>query len=261
MNEASAEDLPFKKTAFILLLGVAVALSSSGAIGQTVPNPLGYSNPATPQTNPASTHPFESEVTALEATLSQSPVAPGPIVFYGSSSIRRWKSLSQDFPDYSVLNCGFGGSRLADCAWYANRLVIPRKPSAVVIYAGDNDLAVGTDPEKAFQSFQQLFGIFRNYSPSMPIAFVSVKPSPARCMYLANIRRFNRLVEDYLQKKAETDYIDIFSDMLGPDQKPNPSLFVNDQIHLSPAGYQILRREIGDFLAEDCPKSKVKKPQ
>lgn len=95
----------------------------------------------------------------------------------------------------------------------------------------------------------------------MPIAFVSVKPSPARCMYLANIRRFNRLVEDYLQKKAETDYIDIFSDMLGPDQKPNPSLFVNDQIHLSPAGYQILRREIGDFLAEDCPKSKVKKPQ
>jgi lysophospholipase L1-like esterase len=268
MNLASAEDL--REIAFILLLGT-IALISRGAIGQTVASPSGNSappasilalpasTPATPQTSPASSHPFESEVTALEATLSQSPVAPGPIVFYGSSSIRRWKSLSQDFPDYSVLNCGFGGSRLADCALYAKRLVIPRKPSAVVIYAGDNDLAVGTDPDKAFQSFQQLFGIFRNYSPSMPIAFVSVKPSPARCRYLDNIRRFNRLVEDYLQKKAETDYIDVFSDMLGPDQKPIPSLFVNDQIHLSPAGYQILRKEIGEFLAEDCSKSKVKK--
>jgi lysophospholipase L1-like esterase len=255
------KDSRFKNFAFVLILGAAINLTSAGATGQTATTPTVNSAPATPQTSPASDHPFEPEVAALESTLSQSPVAPGPIVFYGSSSIRLWKSLSQDFPGYSVLNCGFGGSRLADCALYANRLVIPRKPSAVVIYAGDNDLAVGMAPEKAFQSFQQLFGIFRNYSPSMPIAFVSVKPSPARCMYLDNIRRFNRLVEDYLQKKAETDYIDIFSDMLGPDQKPIPSLFVNDQIHLSPAGYQILRREVGEFLAEDCPKSKNKKSQ
>jgi lysophospholipase L1-like esterase len=261
MNVASVKDFRFKETVFILLVGVAIGLNSVGALAQVAASPTVTATPTTLRTSLASGNPFDSEVAALETTLSQSPVVPGPIVFYGSSSIRLWKSLPQDFPGYSVLNCGFGGSRLADCAWYANRLVIPRKPSAIVIYAGDNDLAVGTAPEKAFQSFQQLFGIFRNYSPSMPIAFISVKPSPARCMYLDNIRRFNRLVEDYLQKRPETDYIDIFSDMLDRDQKPIPSLFVNDQIHLSPAGYQILRREIGEFLAEDCPKSKSKKSQ
>jgi lysophospholipase L1-like esterase len=260
MNMASVKGFRFK-IAFALFLGAAIDLIAGSANCQMPAAPTVTLAQASPQASPTSGRSFESEVAALETTLSQSPVAPGPIVFYGSSSIRLWKSLSQDFPGYSVLNCGFGGSRLADCARYANRLVIPRKPSAVVIYAGDNDLAVGTDPEKAFQSFQQLFGIFRNYSPSMPIAFVSVKPSPARCMYLDNIRRFNRLVEEYLHKKTEADYIDIFSDMLGPDQKPIPSLFVNDQIHLSPAGYQILRREIGEFLAEDCPQNKSKKSQ
>src|ERR1700693_1970607 len=98
-------------------------------------------------------NPFESEVTALEAKLSQSPISSSPIVFYGSSSIRLWKSLQQDFSGYAVLNCGFGGSRLTDCVRYASRLVLRRKPSAIVIYAGDHDLASGAPPEAGLQCF------------------------------------------------------------------------------------------------------------
>jgi lysophospholipase L1-like esterase len=202
-------------------------------------------------------NPFESEVSALEARLSQSPISSSPVVFYGSSSIRLWKSLQQDFSGYAVLNCGFGGSRLSDCVRYANRLVLPRKPAAIVIYAGDNDLAGGTPPEKVFQSFSQLFTIFRTYSPSIPIAFVSVKVSPARLMFLENILKFNRLVEDFLKTQPETEYIDVCSDMLGQDRKPIQALFVSDQIHLSPAGYQILRKEIGEFLSQDCPRARA----
>lgn len=170
--------------------------------------------------SPLRTNPFESEVTSLEARLLQTPVASSPIVFYGSSSIRLWKSLQQDFSGYAVLNIGFGGSRLADCVHYANSLVLPRKPAAIVIYAGDNDLAVGTPPETVFSSFQKLFGIFRGYSPSVPIAFVSVKPSPARLIFLPNILKFNQLVRDFLKTQPETDYIDVFDDMLGQDHKP-----------------------------------------
>jgi lysophospholipase L1-like esterase len=214
---------------------------------------------AAPNAPPA--NPFESEVNALEARLSQLPISSSPVVFYGSSSIRLWKSLQQDFSGYAVLNCGFGGSRLTDCVRYANRIVLPRKPSAIVIYAGDNDLAIGTPPERVFQSFKQLFAIFRTYSPSIPIAFVSVKPSPARLMFLENILRFNRLVEDFLKAQSQTEYIDVCSDMLGQDRKPIQALFVSDQIHLSPAGYQILRKEIGEFLSQDCPRSRALRSQ
>ena len=155
--------LRFSRASLVVAVTVAVQLTSAGALAQVVLSPAVSAPPTALQATPAPANPFETEVSALETKLSLSPATPGPIVFYGSSSIRLWKSLAQDFPDYSVLNCGFGGSRLADCARYANRLVLPRKPSAVVIYAGDNDLALGTAPEKAFQSFQQLFGIFRNY--------------------------------------------------------------------------------------------------
>jgi lysophospholipase L1-like esterase len=221
------------------------------------PSPIVASTPAIASANnpPTGANPFETEVTALEARLSQLPIMSGPIVFYGSSSIRLWKSLQQDFSGYAVINCGFGGSRLTDCVRYANRLVIPRKPRAIVIYAGDNDLAAGAPPEKVFDSFKQLFAIFRSYSPSIPIAFVSVKPSPARMMFFQNILRFNHLVEDFLKTQPDTEYVDVCSGMLGLDRKPIASLFRSDRIHLSPAGYEILRKEIGEFLSQDCPRS------
>jgi lysophospholipase L1-like esterase len=85
------------------------------------------------------------------------------------------------------------------------------------------------------------------------IAYVSVKPSPARIRYIDNILilRFNQMVQAFLQNQPATKYIDIYRAMLGPDQKPNPALFVQDQIHLSGLGYQMLRRDVSSFLSSE----------
>ena len=73
--------------------------------------------------------PFEQEVTSLENRRIE--FFQPPIIFYGSSSISRWKTLSEDFFGYPVVNCGFGGSRLSDCLRYVSRLVLRLKPAAV----------------------------------------------------------------------------------------------------------------------------------
>ena len=147
--------------------------------------------------SPVPANPSRSRVRpSLEAKLLQSPMASTDRLFRQFfRSPDSGNPYDGFFPDTQLSNCGFGGSRLTDSRLDANRLVLPRKPSAIVIYAGDNDLAGGAPPEKVFKSFQQLFAIFRGYSPSIPIAFVSVKPSPARVMFLDNILNFNRLVE------------------------------------------------------------------
>jgi lysophospholipase L1-like esterase len=192
---------------------------------------------------------FEQEVTSLENRRIQ--FSESPIIFYGSSSIRRWKTLSQDFVGYPVVNCGFGGSRLSDCLRYVSRLVLRLKPAAVVLYAGDNDLAQGALPDQAFASFRDLYAALRGYSEQMPIAYISVKPCPARIRYIDNILRFNQMVQAFLQTQPATKYIDIYTAMLGPDHKPNPALFVQDQIHLSDLGYQMLRRDVSSFLTSE----------
>jgi lysophospholipase L1-like esterase len=193
--------------------------------------------------------PFEQEVRSLENRRIE--FSQRPIVFYGSSSIRLWKTLNQDFIGYPVVNCGFGGSRLTDCLRYVSRLVLRLKPVAVVLYAGDNDLAQGASPDQAFASFRDLYRALRSYSEQMPIGYISVKPSPARIRYLDNILRFNQMVKAFLQKQPATKYIDIYTAMLGPDQRPNPALFVQDQIHLSGLGYQMLRRDVSTFLSSE----------
>ncbi|MBV9489541.1 MAG: hypothetical protein JO069_07440 [Verrucomicrobia bacterium] len=209
--------------------------------------------PASPGTTPpvvstgGAGGPFEQEVRLLESR----PIdfSQRPIVFYGSSSIRLWKSLRQDFMGYPVVNCGFGGSRLSDCVRYVSRLVLRLRPAAVVLYAGDNDLAQGTPPDQAFVSFRELYSALRGYSLQMPIAYISVKPAPARIRNLDNILCFNQLVKAFLQSQPAAKYIDVCTAMLGPDRKPNPALFVQDQIHLSNLGYQILRQDVWSFLS------------
>jgi lysophospholipase L1-like esterase len=226
------------------VVAVAICANVLTAYGQVVPD--GAPPAATP---PPGFSPFEQEITALETRPIE--LSQRPIVFYGSSSIRLWKSLTQDFVGYPVVNCGFGGSRLSDCVRYVSRVVLHLKPAAVVLYAGDNDLAQGVLPEQVFASFRELYRALRSYSEQMPIAYISVKPSPARLRNLDNILRFNRMVQIFLQNQPEAKYIDICTAMLGPDRKPNPALFVQDQIHLSTAGYQILRRDVSAFLATE----------
>src|SRR5579862_5101331 len=93
---------------------------------------------------------FESELCAFEMLNAAAP--RNSVVFYGSSSIRLWSTLEGDFPLYSVLNRGFGGSTLAECAVVFDRIVAPCSPGTLIVYAGDNDLDQGHLPEMVLGS-------------------------------------------------------------------------------------------------------------
>ena len=53
--------------------------------------------------------------------------------------------------------------------------------------------------------------------PGLPIAFISVKPSPARFWNIANIRRANSLIQAAISRYPGAGYIDVFSPMLSPE--------------------------------------------
>ena len=66
---------------------------------------------------------WEKDIAAFEAQDQKSPPPKDGIVFVGSSSIRLWTTLADDFPGVPVLNRGFGGSRIAHSTRYADRIV------------------------------------------------------------------------------------------------------------------------------------------
>src|SRR5258706_4194626 len=104
---------------------------------------------------------WEFQFASYERADRAHPPKPGCIVFTGSSSIRYWRTLSDDMKPLDAINRGFGGSQIAQVNQYAARIVIPYRPRAVVLYAGDNDLSGpwSKSPETVQADFARFVGI------------------------------------------------------------------------------------------------------
>jgi len=164
---------------------------------------------------------------------------PGGVLFVGSSSIRLWDSLQSQFKDVRVVQRGFGGSRLFDCAEHVQALVVPYKPRLVVLYAGDNDLVEGRTPHDVLASLRAFVEGVRSALPGTRIAYMSIKPSPLRAALLPLVREANGLARAYLSSDPELTYVDVFTEMLDPEGQPRRELFQPDALHLNARGYLI----------------------
>lgn len=186
---------------------------------------------------------------AFDAADAAHPPSTGGVLFVGSSSIRLWDDLEQQFgPERPVVKRGFGGSRMFDCAQYAARLVLPYKPRLVVVYAGDNDLAEGRSPQDVLQNFSRFVETVRAQLPQTRIAYLSIKPSPLRATLMPSIRETNALIRAYAQATPNLDFIDIYSRMLDEQGRPRADLFRDDRLHLNPQGYALWKSVIAEHL-------------
>jgi lysophospholipase L1-like esterase len=195
--------------------------------------------------------PFESELCAFDGAHAPQNAA----VFYGSSSIRLWDNLAQCFPGITVVNRGFGGSTLAECIDLLPRLIFPLAPASLLLYAADNDLDQGASPEHAEYLFHQFMARLRERFPALPVAFVSVKPSPSRFWNIGNIRRANSLIQRAVTKYAAASYLDVFSLMLSPGGGSRPDLFTEDGLHMNGNGYALWTTQIRGWLDSLPPSS------
>jgi len=198
---------------------------------------------------------WDKAIHEFEAADKQSPPAPGSVLFIGASSIRLWSSLAQDFSDYSVIRRGFGGSQIIDSANFADRIVIPYKPSAIILHAGGNDIAAGKSPEEAFADYRKFVDNVRAALPETPIAFLSVNPTPARWGQADKQRELNRLVKEYAASHKGLGFIDIWDALLDADGQPRPELHIPDRLHPNAEGYKIRAKFIHKYLeSQHIPK-------
>jgi lysophospholipase L1-like esterase len=190
---------------------------------------------------------WEQSVAAFAAADREHAPPTGGVLFIGSSSIRLWSNLETRFGDQPVSKRGFGGSRLSDCTRYIDRLVIPYKPRLVMLYAGDNDLAEGKSPKDVLKNFEKFVEPIQAKLPATRVAYISIKPSPARARLIPLAREANRLVSQYIEGK-NLDFIDVFTPMLDADGRPRAELFRADALHLNESGYALWKTIIAPHV-------------
>ena len=232
-------------TTLLLAAGVGTRAAETSGKARNVPAlpPLSASPAAT--TNAL---PFEKEILAFEAADATNHPAPGAVLFIGSSSIRLWKTLADDFPGQRVLNRGFGGSQITDSVRYAGRIVIPYKPRLIVLYAGGNDINAGKSPEQVFDDYGRFVARIRAVLPETPIAYISIAPNPARWAQVDRVRAANALIEAHTRTDTRLAFIDVFPRMLGANGEPLPDIYVADRLHMNAKGYEIWRGIVGPVL-------------
>lgn len=189
---------------------------------------------------------FESEIRSFEKQDSIKLPSEGANLFVGSSSIRFWKTLQQDFPDNQVINRGFGGSNLVELAFLSERIITKYNPSKIFIYAGENDINDGVLAEEVLERLKIVVEKIRQKS-NAAIVFISIKPSVARASQIKVQNKANKLIRRYMRKIENGEFVSIVKEMQ-IKKAPNESLFVKDMLHMNALGYQIWTKKIKNYL-------------
>lgn len=199
-----------------------------------------------PETGPGR---WEETIRNFEEKDRIDPPKEGVILFTGSSSVVMYKELEKHFPDYLILNRGFGGSEFSDLLHYADRVIYPYKPSKVFIYEGDNDVAAGEKPKEIIREARKLRREIAKALPAVPVVFISAKPSVARWHLKEQYEEVNKGLKKIADKTAHTLYADVWTAMLDEEGKVYEHIFLEDNLHMNPEGYEIWRKVLEPYLA------------
>lgn len=191
---------------------------------------------------------WEKEVASYEAADHQNPPAKGGILFIGSSTIRLWKTLAEDFPEHKVINRGFGGTEIVDSTHFAERLIFPHAPKQIFLRAGGNDIHAGRIPRRVAEDFVDFVRVVHARLPETEIFFIALSPAPARWGEGDKTRELNRLIREMALGMPRVGFVDAYDISLTPDGRARPELFVKDRLHFASEGYKLLAERVHPFL-------------
>ena len=186
---------------------------------------------------------FELEIQNLEKSIENQKDLIDPIVFYGSSTIRLWKGMKNDFNGLNVINLGFGGALIKDLSKNFSRLFRKINPSVIVLYMGGNDLTLGYSAEKIVEKIKNFLElVFKNY-PNIKIINMSIKPSFERINDIKKIEKINALMTTESFRNKSLIQLNFYDKIINKGVIKQ-SLYLRDGLHFNDLGYKILVNEV-----------------
>jgi lysophospholipase L1-like esterase len=201
---------------------------------------------------------WEHQVRAFEKADRRQPPPAGAVLFTGSSSIRLWRTLERDMAPLRAINRGFGGCHLAHVNHYIGRIVLPYRPRAVVLYAGENDLGWPSrkTPETVLEDLKRFVAIVQAELPGTRVYFLAIKRSPFRRGRWAAMDEANRLVKEFASHCEGAVFLDTSTPMLDAAGKPRPEYLPWYRLHLTAKGYGLWASIIKPILEADLAPSR-----
>ena len=140
--------------------------------------------------------------------------------------------------DKELIKRGFGGSMMNEVLHYSDRIVLPYKPRAILLYEGDNDIGKGIDKKYILNAFTSFVSKVHTKLPECRIYIISVKPSIKREALWPKQQQLNSKLKVLCKTNEKLFYLDIASVLLNEDGSINKDMFIEDMLHLNERGYK-----------------------
>lgn len=169
------------------------------------------------------------------------------VVLAGSSSVKMWKDVQAYFPEYNMINNGFGGSEFSDLLHYYSKLILEPNPDILFIYEGDNDIASGEKPAVIVKEARKLIKKVKKDLPQTRIILISAKPSVARWELKEQYIDLNKRLTK-MTKEEGVEMADVWKAMVNEEGKVYKDIFIQDNLHMNKKGYDIWGRVLQEYL-------------
>lgn len=198
---------------------------------------------------------WEQDIAAFEREAAATPPPAGALLVIGASTVRFWETAEEDLAPLPVVRRGFGGAKVADVAYYAERLVRPA-PRALVLSIGGNDLfgLAGNEPRSADEvatSLAALIEKLRSLAAGAPIYFVAIRPPVLDAQGRDPSSQVNARMRALAEATPGVEYIDANGGLFDAEGNLRDGMRVWDRSQLSREGYRVWSEPIRERLVRD----------
>lgn len=192
--------------------------------------------------------PFQKEVDNRAIEIDEEGWVKGSAVFTGSSSVRMWKNLQEQFPDAAIINSAFGGSTADQLLMHLDKTVLRFEPAKVFIYEGDNDINAGQEISDILENLDELVTKIHSKYPNAIVNLIAAKPSPSRWDKKVSYLALNDLIRQYATTHDKVHIVNVWDIMLDDTGKPKADIFIEDNLHMNEKGYELWKEVFTPFM-------------
>lgn len=193
---------------------------------------------------------FWQDIQEFKKKDQQTPPQKDAILLIGSSSFTKWQDVSDYFPGKTIINRGFGGSRLIDLNYFSEDLLSPYQPKQIIVYCGENDFADDKNlkADVVVERFKTFYQKIRAKFPNIEVDYISIKYSPSREHLWPQMKETNKKIKKFMKKEKNAEFIDITKVMNDSKGNIRKDIFVEDMLHMTPEGYRLWTSVMNPYM-------------